>query len=129
MACRTHSALFTVMMVAATALPARKITAVPGKEVKIVATLADLPGHGQGGTSRAPDVDVPALLHAAQDALGRNDFAAAADALKQVVEVQPTLTAAWFNLAYAYTGLHGPRKPSPRTAKPFSLIPTCLKLA
>ena len=63
-------------------------------------------GSGQQSPSRAHDADVPALLRTAQDALGRNDFATAADALKQVVEAQPTLTAAWFNLAYAYTGLH-----------------------
>ena len=50
--------------------------------------------------------DVPQLLHTAQEALGKNDFAAAADALKQVVVAQPTLTAAWFDLGYAYTGLH-----------------------
>ena len=52
------------------------------------------------------DADVPKLLRTAQDALSKNDFAAAADALKQVVAAQPTLTAAWFNLGYAYTGLH-----------------------
>ncbi len=52
------------------------------------------------------DADVPTLLHTAQDALRKNDFTAAADALKQVVAAQPTLTAAWFNLGYAYTGLH-----------------------
>jgi tetratricopeptide (TPR) repeat protein len=63
-------------------------------------------GPGQENTSRTYDTDVPKLLHTAQDALDRNDFAAAADALKQVVETQPSLTAAWFNLAYAYTGLH-----------------------
>ena len=63
-------------------------------------------GPGQERASRTHSADVPTLLHTAQDALGRNDFAAAADALKQVVAAQPTLTAAWFNLAYAYTGLH-----------------------
>jgi superkiller protein 3 len=63
-------------------------------------------GPGQESASRTHDADVPALLHKAQDALGKNDFAAAAEALKQVVAAQPTLTAAWFNLAYAYTGLH-----------------------
>jgi tetratricopeptide (TPR) repeat protein len=61
---------------------------------------------GQANTPRTHDADVPALLHAAQDALGRNDFASAAEALKKAVAAQPTLTAAWFNLAYAYTGLH-----------------------
>jgi tetratricopeptide (TPR) repeat protein len=63
-------------------------------------------GRGQERPSRTHDVDVSTLLRTAQDALGRNDFATAADALKQVVEAQPALTAAWFDLAYAYTGLH-----------------------
>jgi tetratricopeptide (TPR) repeat protein len=64
-------------------------------------------GPGQESPSRTHhDADVPTLLRTAQDALGRNDFATVVDALKHVVEAQPTLTAAWFNLAYAYTGLH-----------------------
>jgi tetratricopeptide (TPR) repeat protein len=66
--------------------------------------VATIPG--QESPSLTHDADVSRLLRTAQDALGRNDFATAADALKQVVETQPTLTAAWFNLAYAYTGLH-----------------------
>ena len=49
---------------------------------------------------------MPTLLRTAQDALNRNDFASAADALKQAVEAQPAFTAAWFNLGYAYTALH-----------------------
>ena len=63
-------------------------------------------GPGQESASRTHPPDVPVLLHTAQDALGRNDFATAADALKQVVEAQPNLTRAWFNLGYAYTALH-----------------------
>jgi tetratricopeptide (TPR) repeat protein len=63
-------------------------------------------GAGQESASRTRDADVPKLLRTAQEALGRNDFAAAAEALKQVVEAQPNLTRAWFNLGYAYTGLH-----------------------
>ena len=63
-------------------------------------------GPGQEDAPRAHDADVPTLLRTAQEALGRNDFATAANALKQVVAAQPALTAAWFNLAYAYTGLH-----------------------
>jgi len=63
-------------------------------------------GPGQESAPRTRDANVSALLHGAQDALNRNDFAAAADALKQVVEAQPTHIAAWFNLAYAYTELH-----------------------
>ena len=53
-----------------------------------------------------PAPDVPALLRTAQEALGRSDYAAAVKALKAVVEAQPGFTSAWFNLGYAYTGLH-----------------------
>jgi len=63
-------------------------------------------GPAQESASRIHSPDVPTLLHTAQDALGRSDFAAAADALKQVVQAQPNLTRAWFNLGYAYTALH-----------------------
>ena len=63
-------------------------------------------GTSQESAPKNHDADVPKLLHTAQDALSKNDFAAAADALKQVVAGQPTLTAAWFDLGYAYTGLH-----------------------
>lgn len=70
------------------------------------ARLVFATGHGQESASRPRGADVTKLLHTAQDALSRNDYAAAADTLRQVVEAQPTLTAAWFNLAYAYTGLH-----------------------
>ena len=63
-------------------------------------------GPAQGHPSQSQEVNVAALLHTAQDALGRNDFGTAADVLKQVVAAQPTLTTAWFNLAFAYTGLH-----------------------
>jgi superkiller protein 3 len=63
-------------------------------------------GPAQESASRTHSPDVPTLLQIAQDALGRNDFAAAADALKQVVQAQPNLTRAWFNLGYAYTALH-----------------------
>jgi tetratricopeptide (TPR) repeat protein len=54
----------------------------------------------------AASSDVPALLKAASEALGRQDFTAAIKALKYVVEIEPEMTAAWFNLAYAYSGLH-----------------------
>jgi superkiller protein 3 len=63
-------------------------------------------GVSQEKPSPSRDTDVPKLLHTAQDALGKNDFAGAADALKQVVAAQPALTAAWLDLGYAYTGLH-----------------------
>lgn len=49
--------------------------------------------------------DLPILLHAAGEALKAADYAAAVKALKSAVEIEPQLTAAWFNLAYAYSGL------------------------
>ena len=73
------------------AVPARRLVAI---------------GAVRESASPAFAADVAALLRTAQDALGRNDFATAADALKQAVEAQPALTSAWFNLGYAYTGLH-----------------------
>src|SRR5689334_3731370 len=54
----------------------------------------------------APGTDVPALLRAAEEALAGQDFASAAKALQSAVESQPDLVPAWFNLAYAYSGLH-----------------------
>ena len=79
------------------------------EEARIVFCLCCIllaPATAKEGLLQSRDADVPTLLHTAQDALGKNDFTAAADALKQVVAAQPTLTAAWFNLGYAYTGLH-----------------------
>jgi superkiller protein 3 len=73
-----------------------------GAQARVLASC----GQGRENHPRTHDADVPTLLRTAQDALGRNDFATAAAALKQVVDAQPTLTVAWFNLAYAYTGLH-----------------------
>jgi superkiller protein 3 len=67
-------------------------------------------GASQESGSRTHNADVPTLKRTAQDALGRNDFATAADALKQVVEAQPTLSVAWFDLAYALTGLRKPEE-------------------
>ena len=72
-------------------------------------TQAGLPaaiGPGQESPPGAHGADVPTLLRTAQEALGRNDFATAAEALKQAVAAQPAFAPAWFNLAYAYTGLH-----------------------
>jgi len=50
--------------------------------------------------------DDSALLRTAQEALDKRDFAAAAKSLQSVVAAEPRSTAAWFNLAYAYSELH-----------------------
>jgi tetratricopeptide (TPR) repeat protein len=70
------------------------------------AALALLGAQGPKVSRSAPAADVPALMRAAVDALNRQDFATAVKSLKAVVEAQPESTTAWFNLAYAYTGLH-----------------------
>ena len=61
---------------------------------------------GFASSSTGSGGDVSTLLHVAAEALGRQDFAAAAKALKSAVESQPDLVPAWFNLAFAYSGLH-----------------------
>lgn len=55
-------------------------------------------------SSASPKLE--ALLHEAEDALNRHDYAAAIKPLKSAVELQPDLAPAWFSLGYAYTGLH-----------------------
>lgn len=54
----------------------------------------------------APTADAAKLLRDAGGALDRSDFATAVKVLKSVVEIEPDSTAAWFNLAYAYSRLH-----------------------
>ena len=55
-------------------------------------------------SSNSPDM--PALLKTASEALDHKDLPAAVQALKAVVEAQPENAAAWFNLGFAYSGLH-----------------------
>src|SRR6266446_3054467 len=68
---------------------------------------ASLPANPQAGPDHsAPSTKIETLLHEAQDALNRHDFGAAVKSLKSLVELQPDMETAWFNLGYAYTGLH-----------------------
>ncbi|MBZ5516038.1 MAG: tetratricopeptide repeat protein [Acidobacteriia bacterium] len=60
----------------------------------------------QEPAKKAAHADVPTLLKTASEALDRKDLPAAAQALKSVVEAQPDNAPAWFNLGYAYSGLH-----------------------
>ncbi len=71
----------------------------------LLGALLPLEAQGPPPSPPATPTDVPALLRVADEALGRGDFSTAAKSLKTVVETQPRLTAAWFNLAYAYSGL------------------------
>lgn len=50
--------------------------------------------------------DVAALMHDAEQALDRKDYATAVDRLKVTVQAAPGTVPAWFDLGYAYTGLH-----------------------
>ena len=77
----------------------------------VLVLLLLTPALALGAQTRKPPsasqaADVPALLETAQQALNRNDFAEAVKALEAVVKAQPDVAAAWFNLGYAYTGLH-----------------------
>ena len=67
-----------------------------------------LPLQAQGPRDRRPaNADpLPTLLRAADEALKEADFATAAKALRSALEIQPDMTSAWFNLAFAYSGLH-----------------------
>jgi protein O-GlcNAc transferase len=58
----------------------------------------------ENATAAPPDV--PALLKTASEALDRKDLPTAVQALKTIVVAQPENAAAWFNLAYAFSGLH-----------------------
>jgi len=68
--------------------------------------LAPLGAEKTATTATAAAPDVPTLLKTASEALDRKDLPAAVQALKAVVEAQPDNAAAWFNLGYAYSGLH-----------------------
>jgi len=46
------------------------------------------------------------LMHDAEQALDRKDYAAAVDRLKLAVQAAPDTVPAWFDLGYAFTGLH-----------------------
>jgi tetratricopeptide (TPR) repeat protein len=79
--------------------------------------LAQKPAAGSGATSAggaSKEHETPpenerklqALLETAKQSLDRDDYPAAVQALKSAVEIDPGLFRAWFNLGYAYSGLH-----------------------
>jgi tetratricopeptide (TPR) repeat protein len=71
----------------------------------------------------ANSAELSALLHTAEDALTRKDFAQAAKALQAVVAQQPAMPEAWFNLGYAYTGLHEPEEAIKAYQKTLEIAP------
>ena len=71
----------------------------------------------------ADSAELSALLQTAEDALTRKDFAEAVKALKAAVAIQPGMPDAWFNLGYAYTGLHEPEEAVKAYQKTLELAP------
>jgi protein O-GlcNAc transferase len=63
------------------------------------------PAHRQENPQAPAQPDLAALMHDAEQALDRKDYAAAVDRLKLAVQAAPDTVAAWFDLGYAYTGL------------------------
>jgi tetratricopeptide (TPR) repeat protein len=79
---------------------------------------------GNGPTpAPAGSAEVSALLRTAEDALAQKDFAEAAKALKAVVAKQPAMPEAWFNLGYAYSGLHETDEAAKAYQKTLELAP------
>ena len=73
--------------------------------IQLLKKLGNSPALGQ--PSAPPGSDGPsALLRTAEDALARKDYAEAAKQLKAFIATHPDMPEAWFNLGYAYTGLH-----------------------
>ncbi len=66
---------------------------------------------------------ISALLHTAQDALTKRDYAEAVKALKAVVAQQPSIPEAWFNLGYSYTALREPDEAVNAYRKTLELAP------
>src|SRR5947207_4361632 len=72
----------------------------------VIALALNLQAQAHRPTTPRLDPALQALLHSAEEALNRKNFPTAITALKSAVERQPDLVPAWFNLGYAYSGLH-----------------------
>ena len=64
-----------------------------------------------------------ALLAQADDALTRKDYPTAVKALKTVIASQPDMVPAWFDLGFAYNGLHEPEDSIKAYQKTLELAP------
>jgi Flp pilus assembly protein TadD len=64
-----------------------------------------------------------ALLRQADDALTRKDYAEAVKALKTVTTSHPDMAPAWFDLGFAYAGLHQPDEAVKAYQKSLELAP------
>ena len=89
-------------------MPGRRIISALGALLVLLALGGNVPLGAQQAAKKAvaEPPDIPALLKTASEALNRKDMPAAVQALQAVVKVQPDNGAAWFNLGYAYSGLH-----------------------
>ena len=74
-------------------------------------------------TAPAGSDNPAALLNPAEEALTRKDYAGAARAAKTVADNHPDMAAAWFDLGYAYTGLHEPDEAVKAYQKSLELAP------
>jgi tetratricopeptide (TPR) repeat protein len=90
--------------------------------IQLLKKLGNGPGPAQPPTS-AGSTELSGLLHTAEEALERKEFAEAVKALKSVVAIQPHMPEAWFNLGYAYTGLHEPDEAVKAYQKALDLAP------
>ena len=76
----------------------------------------------QSAAPAGPDQSA-GILQAARDALARKDYAEAVRQLKAFVDKRPGVPEAWFNLGYAYTGLHQPEEAIKAYQKTLELSP------
>ena len=90
--------------------------------IQVLKKLGNSPAPAQPPAPVGSD-DSSALLRTAEEALTRKDFADAAKALKAFVAKQPGMPEAWFNLGYAYTGLHEPDEAVKAYEKTLELAP------
>lgn len=90
--------------------------------IQLLKKLGNVPAPQQSSATTGL-TDLSALLQSAEDALGRRDYAGAIKSLKSAVAIQPTLSAAWFNLGYAYSELHQPQEAIQAYQKTLALAP------
>ena len=61
---------------------------------------------GQAPAAQHTPQEIQKLVQTASAALNRNDFPTAVQALKSLVEIDPRIVTAWFNLGYAHSALN-----------------------
>lgn len=84
---------------------------------------ADTPAQKPAPAPTAKAHSASELAHRAQEQLNQKDFAGAAKSLEALTQLQPQSVFAWFNLAYAYTGLHSEQQAEAAYRKTLELDP------